>query len=522
MNLPSHILNNMRFAVGLALALLLWEGVAAVLQGTYLFAGPLAVIAYFFENAALLGRALNATLKSAALGYLWGNLAAVFLATCALLVPLTERPIRVLSLIIFCLPLIATGPILRVLYGPGSGPEVTLAALGVFYTTLVPLLAGLRATPRVWLDLVDSYGRGRWTALTQVRALAAIPYLIAGLQIAAPAAFLGAMIGEFTGAEKGLGVLTLRAMRSLDVDATWAIATLAAIASVLAYALAGKIGRWLWPGASPILLVPPPDARPGARYTSVFMSLALIPAVLFLWHGSMAAFGLNRFFAKRPDDIWTYLVSGPDAIAHRETLMGALRDTLMTAGPGYFAGLVTGAALAILCILLPRLSAAVLPVAVILRAVPIVITAPLIVLWLGRGTTGIVTIVAVMIFFPTLIACLHGLRLAPKPVIDMFESYAAGAWQTLLHARIPAALPAFFAAARMAVPAALLAATVAEWLATGQGIGNLMALSSSTSNYSMLWSAIVALTVVAIVTHAIVAWIETAVFLRYAPEQMHA
>jgi ABC-type nitrate/sulfonate/bicarbonate transport system permease component len=152
--------------------------------------------------------------------------------------------------------------------------------------------------------------------------------------------------------------------------------------------------------------------------------------------------------------------------------------------------------------------------------VPIITTAPLIVLALGRGATGTITIVAVMIFFPTLVACLQGLRQTPGQVIDVFNSYAAGRMRLLLWARIPAMLPAFFAAARMAVPAAVLAVTTTEWLATGKGIGNLMALTATTSNYNMLWSAIVVLSLIAVVGYAAVAAIERSVLRIYASEQV--
>ncbi|WP_299968877.1 ABC transporter permease subunit [uncultured Roseobacter sp.] len=504
---------------GLVLAgfLLVWEGAAAALDGRFLLAGPRDILAYGQTHAALLGRALAETSRAAALGYLWGNLAALALAAIALLMPMSERLVRTLALVVFCLPLVATGPILRVLYGPGAGPQITLSALSVFYTTLIPLLAGLRATPRVWLDLVASYGRGRWSALTNVRAMAATPYLVAGLQIAAPAAFLGAMIGEFTGAERGMGVLTLRAMRSIDVDATWTLATLAAAVSMLAYAAAGQLGRLLWPGAPPVLLVAPAAPRSAPLWQRALQPLAMAGITLALWHGVMAAFDLNRFFAKRPADVWQFLTTREDA---RDTLLSALAETASTVGPGYLAGLAAGAGLAGLCVLLPRAAAVVLPVAVTLRAVPIVTTAPLIVLAAGRGAGGLVAIVAVMIFFPTLIACLHGLQRVPAAIVGVFDSYAAGRWRMLLDARIPSALPAFFASARMAVPAAVLAVTVAEWLATGTGTGNLMALAASTSDYNMLWSAVAALTLLAVAGHALVAWAEVAVFARYAPEQL--
>jgi len=190
-----------------------------------------------------------------------GNAVAIALAALAVLVPGLARMISALALVVFCLPLVATGPILRVLWGPGLGPQITLAALAVYFTTFLPLMVGLRAAPPSWFDLVRSYGRGRLTALIEVRAMASLPYRFAGLQIAAPAAILGAMFGEFTGAERGMGVLTLRAMRSLDVAGTWALASTAAAISMLAYAGLGRLGQALNTG-------PPPLDRKSTRLNS--------------------------------------------------------------------------------------------------------------------------------------------------------------------------------------------------------------------------------------------------------------
>jgi ABC-type nitrate/sulfonate/bicarbonate transport system permease component len=155
-----------------------------------------------------------------------------------------------------------------------------------------------------------------------------------------------------------------------------------------------------------------------------------------------------------------------------------------------------------------------------LRAIPIVTTAPLIVLALGRGTVGTVAIVAVMTFFPVFVAALQGLRQTPGAVLDIFASYGAGPVRQLVDARLPAMLPAFFAAARLSVPAAVLAVTVAEWLATGRGLGNLMALTASTSNYNLLWSAVVLVTLGSAAGYAAVGAVERAVLARLAPEQV--
>ncbi|MDF0598484.1 ABC transporter permease [Psychromarinibacter halotolerans] len=492
---------------------------ARATAGSFVIAAPSQIAMQMAQNAGLLSRALGTTLWSALQGFVWGNLAGMLLALVAVLAPRSERLLATLALLVFCLPLVATGPILRVLYGPGTGPQVTLAALAVYYTTFLPVLVGLRAAPRGWFDLVHSYGRGRLTTLLQVRLPAALPYVVAGLQIAAPAAFLGAMVGEFTGAERGLGVLTVRALRALDLPATWSIAVLAAGVSMLAFAGVGALGRRLDLAPPEVLLAPPTETR-RSRFAGLGQALLAFGVTVAIWKGSMELFQLPRFFAKRPEDVWAYLVTAPSSAAQRARLFDAMAETLALAAPGYAAGLVLGAGLAMALTLLPRLAGAVIPVSVALRSIPIVATAPLIVWALGRGATGTIAVVATMIFFPTLIACQHGLARTPRAVLDLFDVYATGPVRTLTGARLPAMLPAFFASARMAIPAAILAVTTAEWLATGRGVGALMATVASTSDYGMLWSAIALIGLAAVLAHALVATLERIVLSRTSAEQM--
>jgi sulfonate transport system permease protein len=505
---------------GALVLLALWQGLASLTQGMFVFTGPVAVAQTLVAEAPLLLRSAWVTLGAAAIGFLIGNGIAIVLATLAFAVPRLERLVSGVALVFFCLPFVATGPILRVVYGVGEGPQIALAALATYYTTYLCLLVGLRAAPQSWSDLVRSYGRGRLTELFRVRAMAALPYFIAGLQIGAPAAFLGAMVGEFTGAERGLGVLSIRAMRGLDVDLTWAIATLAATISALAFWFFGWLGRRLGSGPAPLLLAPRRDHARPSLLTTLGWTVLLVIVVLAIWIGLMEALRLSPFFAKRPQDVFAFLVTDPNAPANRSTLFAAFWQTMSLTVPGYVVGLVLGAGLAIVLVLRPTLAASLLPVAIALRSVPIVTTAPLLVLALGRGATGTITIVAVMIFFPTLAACLQGMRQTPKPVHDLFASYAASPWQKLLHAQLPAMAPAFFASARMAVPTALLAATTAEWLATGTGMGSLMALTASTSNYLMLWSAIVLLATTASLLYALVQIGERRILKTLASEQL--
>ncbi|WP_224815359.1 ABC transporter permease [Hasllibacter sp. MH4015] len=493
------------------------EIVARLLSDAFVLAAPSAILFYLADNAGLMARALGVTLSNAAAGFVLGNLAAIALAALSLLWPRSEGLVRGLALVVFCLPLVATGPILRVTFGPGPGPQITLAALAVYYTTLIPLLVGLRAVPSGWLDLVRSYGRGRGAALFHVRARASLPYLVAGLQIAAPAAFLGAMVGEFTGAERGMGVLTIRAMRDMNIEMTWALASVATIVAVAAYGAIGWAAARVMDGDPPVILAAAPAT--GKRWNWA-APLAVLGVTLILWQGGLWLLDLSPFFAKSPLDVAAALTFAADAAANRAALGVALGETAIYLLPGYLAGLLAGAGLAMAIVLRPNLGRTAMPLAIALRSVPIITTAPLVVLLLGRGAVGTITLVAIMVFFPTLIACLHGLRQAPGRVIDVFDSYAASPLQQLLRVRIPAMLPALFAAARISVPASVLAVTVVEWLATGNGIGSLMALSASLSDYDMLWSAVVLVTGLSALGYGLVGLIETRVLHRYAPEQL--
>lgn len=493
-----------------------WEVLVRIIPATVLLSSPIEITAYMSQNAGLLARATVETSRNAAWGFLWGNIAAVLLAASIILVPRSERVLSALALLVFCIPLIASGPIFRVLFGPGAGPQITLAALAVYYTSLLATLVGLRAVSQNWTDIMRIYGRGRWSTLIRVRARASLPYFFVGLQISAPAAFLGAMIGEFTGAERGLGVLTLRAMRGLEVDATWTIAILSACVAMLGYGLIGALGKRVV-GYAPVILLSAPSSEGqksfAGRITEIAFATILVVA---LWQLTMDAFELNSFFAKRPGDVLGFLSNAEN----RFVLRAALTETLYFAVPGYLVGLALGAGLAALLLLVPPLERATVPAAIALRAVPIITTAPLLVLAFGRGIVGTMVVVAVMIFFPTFVACQQGLRQTPGQIVDLFRTYHASRWHLLFAAQIPAMLPAFFASARMAVPAALLAVTTVEWLVTGKGIGVLMAMTASTSNYNMLWSCVFVLAITAVVFYGAVAAAERAVLRVYANEQI--
>jgi ABC-type nitrate/sulfonate/bicarbonate transport system permease component len=188
---------------------------------------------------------LEATVGEAARGYLWGNVVAIALALFVLLAPFLEPVAMQLAVVCYCMPIVAVGPILTVVF-TGSTPMVALSALSVFFTTLIGCLLGLRSADHVSLDLVKAHGGGRWQQLRRVQLIAALPSLVNSLKIAAPAALLGAIIGEFLGdVNDGLGASMIIAEQQLDVARTWGIAVVAAVIAGVVYALLGLASRRL-------------------------------------------------------------------------------------------------------------------------------------------------------------------------------------------------------------------------------------------------------------------------------------
>lgn len=497
-----------------------WELLArTVLAGSYAIAPPSAVVTTFLDERDLYLRNLRYTAANAAWGFVWGNLAAVALAVVSSLVGPLRRTISGVSVTVFCLPLVALAPILRSVFGPGDATPIALAALAVFFTTFVAARLGFDAAPAGPLQVVRSYGRGIVTAFATVRARASVPALFAGLQIAAPAAFLGSLVGELAGAERGFGILTIQALRTLEPDRVWTVATISTVVSVGAYVLIGAIGRLLCPWAPSVDVTAVSERGDRRRWRSLAAALVPIVAVLVLWVAFLRVFDVDPYFAKTPSDVWTELVSGPEAATMRDLVLPALWTTLGTTALGFVAGLALAVALASLFTLVPWLERGVLPVAVALRAVPIIATTPVIIITLGRGVLATVVIVAIMSFFPTLVNCAAAMRRTPVGILDVLRAYDAPPVARTTVAYLPNALPALLASARIAVPTSLLGATVAEWLATGDGIGNLMTVAANTARYDVLWVCVTVLTVAAVVGYGIVSAVESAVLARLAPER---
>ena len=232
---------------GVLAVLLLWELLAITITA-HAIPTPLGTIRQLVGDGwTFYGPNVQSTGWEALRGFFWGNLMAIALAVVVILAPPLERIVTQIGVVSYCLPVVAVGPILTVTLN-GDTPMVAMAALLVFFTTLIGVLAGLRAADRASLELVLAFGGGRWMQLLKVRLIAALPSSFAALKIAAPSAVLGAIIGEFLGrVDSGLGLAMVVAEQQLQTERTWGVALVAGALAATGYGVVALVARFAIP-----------------------------------------------------------------------------------------------------------------------------------------------------------------------------------------------------------------------------------------------------------------------------------
>jgi ABC-type nitrate/sulfonate/bicarbonate transport system permease component len=248
------------------------------------------------------------------------------------------------------------------------------------------------------------------------------------------------------------------------------------------------------------------------RLLTMVLSIALI---LVVWQLFLEIFGIDPFIGRGPLDVWDFLTTGQIGADARQQLWDASVTTLTDAGIGLFAGASVAVICALVFNLAPSTESTFMPMAIVLRSVPLVAMTPLITLIFGRGLLAVTVISGIVTFFPVLVNVSLALRSAPKAAIDLCHAYGADAATTLRKVQIPTALPALFASLRIAAPLALVGALLAEWLSTGHGLGYLMLQAGSLSNYNLLWSATALVTIYSVVIYSIIAAIEKIALAKY-------
>lgn len=463
---------------------------------------------------------IGATLHGAGAGFVLGNLIAVAAGILFALFPLTARVARGLNIAIFALPPIAISPIL-VLTLSDMSPRIVLAAIGCYFVTMTATVIGLTQVDARSIDVIRAYGGGKWKALLLVQWRSALPVILAGLRVAAPNAVLGSILAEFGGGGRwGLGVYLLGSLGRAEPDRLWGIGLVATLIAALAYFVFAAVATGVTRSAQAVT-VPSSvlrsdehgKVRPLWQRALLIAASAALPFAL--WWVLLIWLRVPAMIAKTPAALFDYLFLLPSAPIAQGKLLSALAQTLPMTFVGMAAGLGLAFALALCSQIRPAIVRAFMPVALVTQTMPLVALTPLLVLMLGRGPAVILWITISVTFFPAFVTMAQGLLMVPRAALDVPRAYGAGIFKQLRLVSIPSSLPYLFAATRLTAPRALLGVMIAEWLATGTGLGNLLNQSRGYLDYGMIWAVAVVSVLLSVLFYQAVVVVERRVLGRF-------
>jgi len=271
-----------------------------------------------------------------------------------------------------------------------------------------------------------------------------------------------------------------------------------------------------------VVLEPAMIALLARRFAFTALSLVLsFAALLVVWQVAVRVLDVSPYIAKTPTDVWHYVfLDSPNstAVEHRSQLSRLLGVTLRDAGIGFLSGVISSVALAVVFAVARPLEAMFMPLAMLMRTMPLVGFAPIIYIIFGDGALCVAIIGLIIVFFPVLINMTAGLRSAPAQSIDVVSVYGGGRWTAVRMVALPTALPNFFAALKIAVPGSLVGAMLYEWLFSLKGLGGEINVANANALYSETWAIVVLVTGVSILLYNVVVLVEAPVLARWGPD----
>ena len=241
---------------GIAALLAIWQaGVTFLDVPTYILPTPMQVSAalksglfvpldsptgFYVPIASTLANAATGFVIGSILGLLIGSLMAEFRSVETVLMPY--------AFALQTLPKVAIAPLIVIWFGFGNGSKIAMAALLAFFPLMVNSFTGIRNTEAERLDLMRSLSASRLEIYARVKLPSAVPFIFAGLDMAAVYALLGTIVAEFLGAQRGIGVTIVQAQAVTDVAGVFAaliiLGALGMLLHLIIRAIKRRIVHW--------------------------------------------------------------------------------------------------------------------------------------------------------------------------------------------------------------------------------------------------------------------------------------
>jgi NitT/TauT family transport system permease protein len=210
-----------------------------------------------------------------------------------------------------------------------------------------------------------------------------------------------------------------------------------------------------------------------------------------VWEVGVAALDVKPYLLPRLsvilESFWTHRVH-----LFLESIVTAREIVL-----GYLAAVLGGILLSLAIYAWPLAYRTLYPLIVLFQGLPKIALAPLMVIWMGYGTSSKVLMAFMFAFFPIVISTLGGLSGTPENLAEHFRAIRAGPWTTFWRLQMPAALPSIMDGCKTAMPLAVIGAIVGEFVGSERGLGYLILEATAQARTDLLFAALVAVSILA-------------------------
>jgi NitT/TauT family transport system permease protein len=220
--------------------LLIWQ-VSVPLLGLseFVLPTPWSIGERLVKDAELLALHASFTLLEVLVGFAVAVVLGIPLALAIFYSRVFENAVYPLLVALQTVPKIALAPLMVLYLGYGWTPKIVLAFLISFFPIVISTVVGLQSLDKGLVNMVRSMGSTEWQTFFKVRLPAALPSIFGGLKVAISLAVIGAIIGEYIAAERGLGYLQLQANSQFDTTLNFAtVVTISLVGVLLYYAVA--------------------------------------------------------------------------------------------------------------------------------------------------------------------------------------------------------------------------------------------------------------------------------------------
>ncbi len=233
-----------------------------------------------------------------------------------------------------------------------------------------------------------------------------------------------------------------------------------------------------------------------------YYPIVFFVVLLLIWETISRFEVFPPFILPSPSSILVSLITGFTSMQYDILI------TLFEASTGFIIAIILSVVIAVAMDSIIGFKKTIYPVLIISQTIPIIIIAPLFIIWFGYGYAPKIIIVTLICFFPITISLLQGLIAVDKELIDLLRSMGASKFQIYKFVKIPSAMPGFFSGLKIAATYSIMGATIGEWVGGKSGLGVYMIRAKQAFETDRVFAAIIIIVILSILLLKIIEFVE--------------